>query len=64
MAARICMGHITGDCRNPMKDTIGASNLECPYCLRENGKDGNDLVITEPENAIKIFSILKDKITE
>ena len=36
--------------------------LECPYCLRIDGKDGTGMVICEPEKAVKIFEMFKDKL--
>jgi len=67
MARRICTGYLNMDCRNPQKgmSILGISDspkLECPYCLRINGKDGFGHVICEEDKAIKIFEILKDKI--
>ena len=65
MTRRICMEHITGQCINPSKN--GGSlppGLECPYCLREDGKDGTGEQLVETEKAIKVFEILKDKIKE
>lgn len=66
MDKRICMVNIIGQCRNPSKNS-GAQSLEglvCPYCLREDGKDGHGTFITEPEKAVKLFHILKDKVKE
>lgn len=65
---RLCMENLKMDCRNPQKgmsipgisDT--SSGLECPYCLRVNGKDGVGTVICEAEKAEKIFEIFKDKL--
>ena len=58
---KICLEWITGECRNPMKG-CGFNNLECPHCLRRNGKDGFGNVLTTPEKAEKVFEKLKDKI--
>jgi|SaaInlStandDraft_4_1057021.scaffolds.fasta_scaffold16960_3 hypothetical protein len=60
MSKKICLGNITGECLNPSK----SFDYECPYCLREDGKDGNGLQIVELEKAEKVFTILKDKIEE
>ena len=66
MAKKICMEHIVGQCRNPMKQSGQAiqQGFECPYCLREDGKDGTGEQLVEPEKAEKVFEILKDKIKE
>jgi len=69
MAKKICLEHINGECRNLSKK-MGISGftdmmgLECPHCLRIDGKDGNGNFICSPEKAKKIFEILKDKIEE
>ena len=69
MEEKICLEHITGECRNLAKKagTIGVgiakmAGLECPHCLRKNGKDGNGNELILEEKAIKVFEILKDKI--
>ena len=64
MTKRICMEYIVGQCRNPAKNGAGAVGLECPYCLREDGKDGNGEQLCDAEKAAKVFEILKDKIKE
>lgn len=71
MAKKICTQNITGECRNHAK-AIGAAGigiaqmegLECPHCLREDGKDGNGNVLVPEDKAKKVFEILKDKIEE
>lgn len=67
MAKRLCMENIGADCRNPQKGMsipgiTDSPELVCPYCLRNNGKDGAGLVICEPEKAVKIFELFKDKL--
>lgn len=62
MAKRLCMENITGECRNPLKDSPQAQGMECPYCLRIDGKDGNGQKICEPEQAKKLFEIFKAKL--
>lgn len=67
MAKRLCMENLNTDCRNPQKGLSipGISDgpeLECPYCLRIDGKDGTGMFICEPEKAIKIFEMFKDKL--
>jgi hypothetical protein len=64
MSRRICLGEITGECRNPSKNSASVPGLECPYCLREDGKDGNGDKLCEPEKAIAVFEVLKDKVKE
>ena len=70
MAKKICMEHLNGECRNPAKATSipgicdAIFELECPHCLREDGKDGNGNQLIEEEKAKKVFEILKDKIEE
>lgn len=69
MAQKICLEHINGECRNLAKKThlTGLTNmmgLECPHCLRPNGKDGNGNQLVPEEKASKVFEILKDKIEE
>ena len=69
MSKKLCLEHINGECRNLAKK-MGASGvtnlmgLECPHCLREDGKDGNGNQLVPPEKAQKVFEILKDKIEE
>ena len=67
MAKRLCIEHINGECRNLAKvvGVNGITNmlgLECPHCLRIDGKDGNGNVICDPTKSIKIFEIFKDKL--
>lgn len=67
MTKRICLENISGSCRNLSKglqrlDEDTNSNLECSYCLRENGCDGNGEFLVEAEKALKVFEILKEKI--
>lgn len=66
MTKRICMFNITGECRNPSKGTQhnGDIKLECPHCLRIDGKDGHGNQLIESEKAEKVFEILRDKIEE
>ena len=69
MAKKICLEHINGECRNLAKKTHlnGLTNmlgLECPHCLRIDGKDGNGNQLVDPEKAKKVFRILQDKIEE
>lgn len=69
MAKKICMEHLNGECRNLAKKAgiAGVTNmmgLECPHCLREDGKDGNGNQLVPEEKAKKVFEILKDKIEE
>jgi len=71
MAKKICMEHLNGECRNLAKKAgsigIGIAHmagLECPHCLRENGKDGHGNELVSEEKAKKVFEILKDKIEE
>ena len=64
MTRRICWQNITGECRNPMKNMETSGSLECPYCLREDGKDGNGQQLVESEKALKLFEILKDKVKD
>ncbi len=67
MAKKICIEHLTGECRNLAKKVgmqclTNMIGLECPHCLREDGKDGNGNVLVLEEKAKKIFIILSDKI--
>jgi hypothetical protein len=64
MTKRICLENITGQCRNPMKDSPVDNNqtFECQYCLREDGNDGHGDFLVAPEKALKVFEILKDKV--
>ena len=67
MAKKICMEHINKECVN--KSITGAiktalNGLECPHCMREDGKNGFGDIITEEAKAVKVFEILKDKVTE
>ena len=64
MARRICMANITGQCRNPANNGGEIVGLECPYCLREDGKDGTGEQLCESEKAATVFEILKDKVKE
>jgi len=68
MAKKICMEHLNGECRNPAKGIVPGltpiEGLECPHCLREDGKDGNGNQLIPEEKAKKVFEILKDKIEE
>lgn len=65
MTKKICMEHIMGQCRNPMKQSGQfQQGYECPYCLRQDGTDGNGELLVDPEKASKVFEILKDKIRE
>lgn len=64
MTKRICMENITGMCRNPSKGSPTVDGYECPYCLREDGKDGTGEQLVELEKAKKVFDVLKDKIKE
>lgn len=67
MAKKICMEHIGGECVNKSFQGAVASvlnGLECPHCLREDGKNGFDDIITEEAKAKKVFEILKDKVKE
>ena len=70
MAKKICMEYLNGECRNPSKAMsipgISDTNfkLECPHCIREDGKDGNGNQLIDEEKAKKVFVILKDKIEE
>ena len=69
MAKKICLEHITGECRNPSKGSVSglfdcSLELECPHCLREDGKDGNGNQLVPEDKAKKVFEILKDKIEE
>lgn len=69
MVKKICMEHLNGECRNLAKKfgVSGVTNLmslECPHCLRPNGKDGNGNELVTPDKAQKVFEILKDKIEE
>ncbi len=69
MSKKICLEHITGECRNLAKKlhATGLTNmmgLECPHCLRENGTDGNGNQLVEEEKAKKVFEVLKDKVEE
>lgn len=58
------MENITGQCRNPAKNGSTMVGLECPYCLREDGKDGTGEQLCDPEKAVTVFEILKDKVKE
>ena len=69
MEKKLCIEHLNGECRNLAKKAgavgIGIAQmagLECPHCLRENGKDGNGNELVPEEKAKKVFIILKDKI--
>ena len=71
MAKKLCLQNITGECRNLARVNgatgIGitqAEGLECPHCLREDGKDGNGNELVPEEKAKKVFEILKDKVEE
>lgn len=67
MSKRLCVEHINGECRNLAK-AVGANGianmmgLECPHCLRIDGKDGNGNFICDPDKAVKIFTMFKDKL--
>jgi hypothetical protein len=67
MAEKLCLEHINGECRNLAKKTgiSGVTNmigLECPHCLRKDGKDGNGNQLVPADKAEKVFEILKDKV--
>lgn len=71
MSKKLCIEHLNGECRNLAKKAgsagIGIANmlgLECPHCLREDGKDGNGVFMVDEEKAKKIFIMLKDKVEE
>lgn len=69
MSKKLCMEHLNGECRNLAKKAhlSGLTNmigLECPHCLREDGKDGNGNQLVDAEKAKKVFEILKDKVEE
>lgn len=69
MTKKLCMEHLNGECRNLAKK-VGIAGvttmigLECPHCLREDGKDGNGNQLVPEEKAKKVFEILKDKVEE
>ncbi len=59
------MEYIGRECVNKSLKGVVASvlnGLECPHCLREDGKNGFGDIITEETKAKKVFEILKDKV--
>jgi hypothetical protein len=66
MTKTLCMEHIKKECVNKNIKGIASMllGLECPHCLREDGKNGfGDQLATENQ-ASKLFLILKDKVKE
>jgi len=60
------MEHIKKECVNRNIKGIASAllGLECPHCLREDGKNGfGDQIATEVQ-ASKLFVIFQDKVRE